>query len=303
MYVLALSGTYNREVREMINSTNPELGDYLRRAVAGLSPTMSRMSNTGFNTVADRVRQIRKKGFDKAKAFLREKAGEMAESQLDRTVATLSDISDSRVLTVSAGEINGILSFGSFNGRNMAQWWKDLETSDLGRIMAEVRGGVSAGAGTEEVIKSVKDALGVTLRGAEALVRTVMTGVSNETLNVLFEKNVGTVPWVVWSAILDGRTSEICLSLDGQRWRVGTAHPVPPAHYHCRSSLVGQVDEAGAPEITADEWLKGQSVAFQEQLIGVGKSKLFRSGKIGVRDLVRQRSLKPLTLDEVKRLG
>jgi hypothetical protein len=43
--------------------------------------------------------------------------------------------------------------------------------------------------------------------------------------------------YLVWDAILDGRTTEVCLGRHGHRWGDGWFSP-PPAHYNCRSSLI-----------------------------------------------------------------
>jgi phage gp29-like protein len=43
--------------------------------------------------------------------------------------------------------------------------------------------------------------------------------------------------YLVWDAILDGRTTAICLGRHGHRWGDGWFSP-PPAHYNCRSSLI-----------------------------------------------------------------
>lgn len=64
-----------------------------------------------------------------------------------------------------------------------------------------------------------------------------------------------------------------------------------------RASMDGQV----AKDITFDDWLKGKSPDFQDKMLGKGKGKLFRDGKISLTDLVDQRG-RPLTLDELSAL-
>jgi phage gp29-like protein len=43
--------------------------------------------------------------------------------------------------------------------------------------------------------------------------------------------------YLVWDAVLDGRTTPGCLGRHGHRWGDGWGSP-PPAHYNCRSSLI-----------------------------------------------------------------
>lgn len=64
-----------------------------------------------------------------------------------------------------------------------------------------------------------------------------------------------------------------------------------------RASMDGQV----AKDISFDEWLKSKPPEFQDQMLGKGKGRLFRDGKITLTDLVDQR-LRPLTIDELEAL-
>lgn len=54
-----------------------------------------------------------------------------------------------------------------------------------------------------------------------------------------------------------------------------------------RSGDLGRSTQLPSSVIAAD-WLKRQPVRVQEKLLGVGKAKLFRQGKISLSDLVRQ---------------
>ncbi len=64
-----------------------------------------------------------------------------------------------------------------------------------------------------------------------------------------------------WVSVLDDRTTEICLSRDGNRYVFGRG-PVPPAHVGCRSTIVPV--RAGAPSTPNNfgDWLRGQPDEF-----------------------------------------
>lgn len=64
-----------------------------------------------------------------------------------------------------------------------------------------------------------------------------------------------------------------------------------------RASMDGQV----AKDITFDAWLKSKPPEFQDRMLGKGKGRLFRDGKITLTDLVDQR-MRPLTIDELESL-
>jgi SPP1 gp7 family putative phage head morphogenesis protein len=64
-----------------------------------------------------------------------------------------------------------------------------------------------------------------------------------------------------------------------------------------QASMDGQVQKA----LTYDEWLSTKPTAFQEEVLGPSKYRLWKAGKISLRDLIDQRG-RPLTLEELKSL-
>lgn len=64
-----------------------------------------------------------------------------------------------------------------------------------------------------------------------------------------------------------------------------------------KASMDGQV----AKDLSFDEWLSGKDPALQDQMLGRGRAKLFRDGKITLTDLVDQR-LRPLTIEQLESL-
>jgi SPP1 gp7 family putative phage head morphogenesis protein len=167
-------------------------------------------------------------------------------------------------------------------------------------------------------------------RSAEALVRTSIQSVANEARIETYRENDKLIKGIEWSATFDSRTSDICASLDGLQWDLeyvplghGTPFPGMIAHWNCRSTTVAIIKswkELGAkgkfkeiPESTRaamdgrvsskknyEAWLKGKDKKTQEEVLGVGKRKLWKEGKLGFTDLVSG-SGKPLTLEQLER--
>ena len=135
-----------------------------------------------------------------------------------------------------------------------------------------------------------------------------------ETIAITATKHIGTVarqefhkqnPGVIaeerWNAVLDGRTSEICRSRDGKRYKVGKG-PQPPAHPRCRSTRVGIDNEYPPPrKRTYDQWLRDQSEAVQDEILGKGKADLFRGGLTLDRFFDEKRG-REYTLDELRQM-
>jgi SPP1 gp7 family putative phage head morphogenesis protein len=64
-----------------------------------------------------------------------------------------------------------------------------------------------------------------------------------------------------------------------------------------QASMDGQVPKA----LTYEDWLKGKPAAFQEEVLGPGKYRLWKAKKISLRDLIDQRG-RPLPLEQLKQL-
>ena len=107
---------------------------------------------------------------------------------------------------------------------------------------------------------------------------------------------------VVYTAILDSITSAICRALSGRRWKPGSPNiRVPPQHPGCRSTLAPVYGD-GSPPVSYDRWLKEQSKARQDRILGPSRGVQFRNGR-SLRDMVRldDGRLKPLAPGEIVR--
>lgn len=65
-----------------------------------------------------------------------------------------------------------------------------------------------------------------------------------------------------------------------------------------KASMDGQL----AKDLSFDDWLKSKTPEFQDHMLGKGKGRMFRDGKITLTDLVNHQSLRPLTIDELENL-
>ena len=136
------------------------------------------------------------------------------------------------------------------------------------------------------------------MRQAQALVSTAVAHTANEARQTFYGANDDLIKGVQWVSTLDARTTPICQSRDGTIYPVDSG-PRPPAHFRCRSattpvlkswkelginleeapsgtraSMDGQVPEAE----TYQTWLKKKPAAFQDEVLGPSRGKLFREG-------------------------
>ncbi|MFZ1074813.1 MAG: hypothetical protein WAN50_00335 [Minisyncoccia bacterium] len=83
----------------------------------------------------------------------------------------------------------------------------------------------------------------------------------------------------VWVSVIDGHTTEICYSRNGKVYTFGEG-PIPPAHYGCRSKVVGKIPNAGDIAIPATfaGWLATQPTSLVDTMLGSAFASSLRSG-------------------------
>ena len=148
-------------------------------------------------------------------------------------------------------------------------------------------------------------------RHAEAVVRTSVGHTAGTTRERFHDANADLIKALGWTSTLDSRTSAICRIRDGKQYHPKThapiGHKLPwlggpgKAHWNCRSCAVPVLKswkELGAAadieefspatrasmdgQVPADqtygEWLKKQSPARQDQILGKARGEMFRRG-------------------------
>lgn len=226
-------------------------------------------------------------------------------------------------------------------------WWMNLRSSTRDRISREVRKSLVLGESTQQATRRLigthrnqlptGGSLGVTRRQAEAVVRTSIHAVTNATRSQFYEDNTDVVQAVQSLATLDSRTTILCRSYDGMKWKLpdyipmgahGKSHIPPPRHFRCRSTMMpvlaglDEIDRkvkemgmkleenvrasADGPQTrrlgTMQGWMANQSVEKQEAMLGKTRARLWREGKVSLRQLVDNQG-RVLRLDELAKLA
>jgi SPP1 gp7 family putative phage head morphogenesis protein len=163
-------------------------------------------------------------------------------------------------------------------------------------------------------------------RNAEAVLRTSIQHVASTARTATWEANSDLVIGYRWVSTLDGRTTQVCKSLDGNEFynKDGGRKPRPPIHINCRSTTVAILDpkldlgflDKGATRASMDgpvpagqsyyDWLKGQPAEFQKEALGATRAKLFADGGLSAEkfaELNLGRNFQPLTLDEMRNIA
>lgn len=222
------------------------------------------------------------------------------------------------VAGVSVDQIYAAAISRPFQGRLLSGWAGNVAESRMVLIRNAVRVGYVEGRTTAAIIQTIRGtralnyADGLLDRSRRELATVVQTALSHTAQTArqsFYDANASVIKALKWTSTLDSRTSEACIVRDGLLYDPEThkpvGHDVPwlggpgRLHFNCRSvstpvtkswkelgidieemspgtraSMDGQVPA----DMTYSEWLKGQSAARQDEVLGKVRGNLLRAG-------------------------
>jgi SPP1 gp7 family putative phage head morphogenesis protein len=212
-------------------------------------------------------------------------------------------------------------------GKLIKEWIDKLDQDSYTRIQDAVRMGLVEGQSYADVVKRITGTkalqytdgvMALNKRQTQALVSTAMAHATNTARDEFYQENADLYKGVQWVSTLDQRTSSICQARDGKVYPLNTGIR-PPAHFRCRSAMVpilkswqalglknpsgrtrASMDGQVAQTETYQSWLKKKPAAFQDEVLGQERAKLFRDGTS--LDRFVDDSGHTYTLDELKKI-
>jgi len=332
-----VGNTLTKQARDDLRKLFDDIvADLVRYDPTGVSAERWRRLRT--SKVLDAVRERNREAFEAIRKELRMGLGEVGAAQAEWARETLQ-----YTLGVAGNEIRvrldgltpayfrQILDTDPFQGDTFQAWFKSVEDATQRRIRQQVQMGMSQNETIDDIVRRVRGrsvgrgrfaggVWGTTTRHAETVVRTAVNEISNRAHLDVYQQNADITTGYQYVATLDARTSDICMSLDGQAWAWDDPGAKrPPQHPRCRSTIVSVVDWKGlgikppddgtraarrytmedgklkplpgqqvAASTDYEQWLKSQPKGVVSEILGPGRAKLFNEGKIGLRDLVRK---------------
>lgn len=252
VYLLRLISRQSDDFILALNKNNPELTAFLNDRIPDLN-----MANT--------YKSAQKwKRFEVALSEIRSEAIEGYISEFDKESLKIIDneIKYMKVLydnaiglkeistVIPAINSTNLLAYGVADGKTIASYFEELQYGDISRISQTVRAGLIERKAPYKIVneiigsKNVKYADGVTnltRNNARSLVRTLTQGIVNNSRSEYYEANSDIIKKERFTAVLDGRTTLGCLSLDGQIYNLSDG-PNPPLHRNCRSLRIAIID-------------------------------------------------------------
>lgn len=181
-------------------------------------------------------------------------------------------------------------------------------------VMRKIRNGVVFGDTTETIARDVGRLVNNRTKAqAESLTRTYINHLATESRNEVYKANSDVLSGEVFRATLDYATTITCAGFDGKVFPLGVG-PMPPLHWGCRSGRIARVkpqlevpgvrkvrESVEGPvsgKVTYNSFLKRARVDAQNEVLGVTRAKLFRSGKLSVEKFTDETG-RVLTLKEL----
>lgn len=229
---------------------------------------------------------------------------------------------------VSVEQVYAAAMAQPFQGKLLSEVLVNMETSRAIRIRDAIRIGYIEGESISQIVQRIKGTKALNYadglmqtdrRNVEAIVRTAVNHTANFARDQFFAANDSLIKSLRWTSTIDGRTSEVCMARDGKLFPVDSG-PRPPAHWNCRSVMtpvvksfrdIGiDIDDIPAgtrasmngqipADMTYQQWLSKRPAAFQDEVLGKTKGKLFRDGGLKLERFV-DRNGQSYTLDELR---
>lgn len=315
---------YDASLRNRSIEVLRELEDKIQTILRG---NLSTFNRTELNEKLRLVREAINDSYEQIAELTAEELGTVAVKEADFLQETVNELTKVELFNEkpSASQLISLAVNAVVQGAILANWWKRQAADTYFRISTQAR--IGYGSSQNNIADQVSMQMTTGRRNADALIKTAVHTVSSLSRERMYKDNSGVMKGKVYVAVLDNRTSIQCIAYDGSTYdmdnkpigKKSLPYRELPAHFNCRSiympilksfkeigsdypempkstrsSMDGQVPE----ETTFKDFLDRKGVAFQDEVLGKGKAKLWRDGKITLQQLLDQ-SGNPIPLKEL----
>lgn len=242
-----------RKIHDLLNSTNADLEETLLRRLTKIVDAggwdAGPATTKRIAAMLDEIEIVRGESYTAIRNTLWEDLPKLASYESEWQRASLIEALPVEIdMAMPTAELLKAAVFSQpFQGAVMEDWVAGMAPADLDRIKRTIQMGVVEGKPVGEMVREVlggADQAGVleaSRRGAEAVVRTAVNHTVNAAREEVWKQNKDIIKGLRWLSVLDGRTTTLCASRDGNVYPVSSG-PRPPAHWNCRSSMVPVID-------------------------------------------------------------
>ncbi|MBH3384700.1 minor capsid protein [Pseudomonas juntendi] len=178
--------------------------------------------------------------------------------------------------------IRSFVESDPFDGKLLREWVTEQSLATQNAVKRAVRLGVVNGLPVSKIVDAVVsdpvNPFNASRRNVEILVRTAAAHVTANA-DLLGFREAGVEQYQL-SAILDTRTTLICASLNGKKFRVNDPKKkVPPFHPGCRTTMIAMFDPDDEPVPDSfDDFLKNLDEEDQVKVLGATRHRMWKKG-------------------------
>lgn len=290
----------NGVLRRVISLVNDSEKDIVRQIEQRFGPGPVDETHWAGKRLTQLLAQIRAINAE-AHAEIANRLGEGLEAQatyegewtgeLARRVGVRGDF-----VTPSAARLKALVYRSPFAGGVLKDTVRRLEASGFERMKRALQIGLVQGESTDQIVRRItgsadlRYADGVTAvnrRGVERIVRTATTHINVATQREIMAANPALYRGWLFVAVLDERTSLVCMGNSGRVFPVDSG-PFPPLHFYCRSTILPLL--ASNPEDPKmrnyEQWLREQPDDVQRRILGKTRFDLWKQGGLNLKHFV-----------------
>jgi hypothetical protein len=349
--------TARREILGELKVLEENLENWLNR----ISPGDVQRQSARFQRQEKLLRRIQKvinSGFRDVNRISKKTMRDLAQVSQEVAVERFNEIFKTKIFQSHLGRtaLNKLADDALITGGPMREWWGKQAQNLRFQFANEIRLGILQGERTEDLIRRIRGKatgrrqtliikgkkvivpeftggiMQITTRHADALVRTAVQTINNAVRYELFLKNGDIIQAGQLLAVLDDRTTMICLSRSGAVWDLKTGEPLentaegfpgpPPYHFRCRSTLIpimkmaeqlgfrnrrfgkiskevrDSMDGKTTKVLTTEQWLRTKNKTKQLEVLGPRRWELWNEGKIKLNRLLDDAG-RPLTVEQL----
>lgn len=291
-----------RQIIALLNRTEADLIEQIAARLAKIEGRGYDLGKDSTQRLNDLLKAIKERRESVYQVLERQLSGELidfASYEADFQIKTAASAGAGVQMTLPSNpQLKAIVTAQPFQGRLLKDWVKDLSQSEIRRVSDAIKIGITEGQTTDQIVRRIRGSsasryqdgiLEISRRNAESVVRTAIAHTQARAKMELYEANSDIIEGVMYVSVLDSRTTLLCASRDGNVYQINKAPPIP-AHWGCRSTYVpyfGELETQGTrasqfgqvpSKMTYEQFLRKQSVDFQNDVLGVERAKQFRAG-------------------------
>lgn len=273
IHLLRFSDYLTFKLTKIVRSNEEEIGRLIRDELRYVEHDPN--TQAGWDQLlrlADRIQFLRRQLWLRAEQDAQAELDELAvaeEESLEKTYGGLLPVAFT-LAAPAALLIRNAAATRPIQGATLAQWFASMRAADERKLKDALVSGVVAGETPERVsarvigTKSMQYADGMAREAQQAIAvvtRSAVMHYADVARDLFYGANTDVLTEEEqFVAVLDGRTTIICRSLDGNVFKRGKG-PHPPLHLNCRSMRIGFLDwrKLGKQRLRGDyqaQWFK-----------------------------------------------